>query len=97
MVQDNEATEVSIMSPTEPLIPGFEIIRPLGKGGMGMVYLARQTDGLDREVAIKTILDKYLDQQHADYFRRKFLEEGQRQAEVHHPNILPIFAAGKDR
>lgn len=58
---------------------------------MGQVYLARQTDGLNREVAIKTILDQH----DGDYFRRKFLEEGQRQAELHHPHILPIFVAGE--
>jgi serine/threonine protein kinase len=91
MVSRSAATELSDWTESKPKIPGFEVIRSIGRGGMGQVYLARQTDGLNREVAIKTILD----QRDGDYFRRKFLEEGQRQAELHHPHILPIFVAGE--
>ncbi|MEM1144229.1 MAG: serine/threonine-protein kinase [Pseudomonadota bacterium] len=72
-------------------IPGYEVIRALGKGGMGMVYLARQLGVLEREVALKTILPKHED----EVFRRYFLREGNRQAKLHHPNILPIFTAGE--
>ncbi len=72
-------------------IPGFEILRSLGKGGMGMVYLARQVGVLERDVALKTILPRHED----EVFRRYFLREGQRQAKLHHPNILPIFSAGE--
>ena len=75
-----------------PTIPGFDIVNTLGKGGMGLVYLGHQTDSLNRDVAIKTILDSYT---HHTYFRRKFLEEGARHAQLHHPHILPIFQAGE--
>jgi len=91
MTNESAVTELSNSEEIHPKIPGFEIIRSIGRGGMGKVYLARQTGGLNREVAIKTILDQH----DGDYFRRKFLEEGQRQAELHHPHILPIFVAGE--
>ena len=83
---DAEADAVAAVA-----VPGFTIIRSLGKGGMGMVYLARQQGVLERDVALKTILPKHED----EVFRSYFLREGRRQAKLHHPNILPIFAAGE--
>ena len=84
-------TEISTPGDSFPALPGFKMIRLLGKGGMGQVYLARQLDVLDRDVAVKMILSHRTE----PYFHKRFLEEGQRQAELHHPNILPIFAAGE--
>lgn len=95
---DDDSGSTVIVSPAETppethsvQIPGYEIIQSLGKGGMGMVYLARQIGVLEREVALKTILPKHED----EVFRSYFLREGQRQAKLHHPNILPIFSAGE--
>lgn len=88
---DDDATVVMGDESLGSSIPGYEIIRTLGRGGMGMVYLARQLDVLDREVALKTVLPVHT----GDVFRSYFLKEGQRQAQLHHPNILPIFAAGE--
>jgi len=88
----NDGTVViDVVTETTLEIPGYEMIETLGRGGMGMVYRARQTDMLDREVALKTILPRHEDMM----FRRYFLKEGQRQAQLHHPNILPIFTAGE--
>lgn len=90
----DNATETVLVAEEAPVtveIPGYEILRSLGKGGMGMVYLARQVGVLERDVALKTILPKHVD----DVFRAYFLREGQRQAKLHHPNILPIFTAGE--
>ena len=91
-MSDSEGiTELSTMVDAFPALPGFQMIRLLGKGGMGQVYMARQLDVLDRDVAIKMVLSHRTE----PYFHKRFLEEGQRQAELHHPNILPIFAAGE--
>lgn len=88
------AEDTVLVAQEEPVsveVPGYEIIKSLGKGGMGMVYLARQVGVLERDVALKTILPKHED----EMFRSYFLREGKRQAQLHHPKILPIFTAGE--
>jgi TPR repeat protein/serine/threonine protein kinase len=67
----------------------YEIVRKLGRGGMGQVYLARDTV-LGREVAIKVPrLDKNDAIMHA-----RFLREAQLAAQLHHPNLCTIHDAG---
>src|SRR4051794_8912249 len=72
-------------------IPGFEVIRPLGRGGMGIVLLARQIS-LDRLVAIKllTSLSSNDPVQAAIRFRR----EAELMAKIHHPNIVTVHDFG---
>jgi serine/threonine protein kinase len=72
----------------EPKIPGYDVIRLLGQGGMGKVYLARQ-QVLDRMVAIKTIRTRSNEQSLA-----RFLQEGRVIARLQHPNILSIHDMG---
>jgi WD40 repeat protein/tRNA A-37 threonylcarbamoyl transferase component Bud32 len=70
-----------------PTIPGFEILGELGRGGMGIVYKARQLDQ-DRLVAIKVIRkDRLL---HADAVKR-FRREAQAAARLAHPNVVRVF------
>jgi serine/threonine-protein kinase len=71
----------------EALAGLYDIEAPLGRGGMGLVYLARERR-LDRRVAVK-VLDPELA---ADVERRKqFLSEARTIASLTHPNIVPIF------
>ncbi len=66
----------------------YAVQRELGRGGMGVVYLARE-QRLDRLVAIK-VLPPALDDSD---FRERFLREARTAAQLSHPNIVPIFRA----
>src|ERR1700710_3223089 len=71
---------------------GFRIERRLGRGGMGILYLAVEP-GLDRRVALKLIAPEAA----ADpVFARRFTEESRIAASIEHPNVVPIYAAGEE-
>ncbi len=67
----------------------YSIEREIGRGGMGIVYLARDLK-LDRPVAIKT-LPPHLAADPA--IRERFLREARTAAKLSHPNIVPIYRA----
>jgi eukaryotic-like serine/threonine-protein kinase len=68
----------------------YEIIAPIGAGGMGEVYRARDTR-LGRDVALKILPESFA--RDADRLRR-FKQEAQAVAALNHPNILAIFDVG---
>ena len=73
-------------------IPGYTLIRPLGRGGMATVYLARQ-ESLGREVALKVLAPPA----GGDGDRiagERFLREARIAASLHHPHIVPIHDFG---
>jgi eukaryotic-like serine/threonine-protein kinase len=69
----------------------FEIIRTLGQGGMGEVFLARDTE-LTRQVAIKLLKSRYASD---EQIRRRFLREAQTASILSHPNIATIYEIGE--
>ncbi len=69
----------------------YSLERELGRGGMGIVYLARDVQ-LDREVAIK-VLPAHLAASAA--FRERFLREARTAAGLSHPHIVPIHQVGE--
>ncbi|HEU4631349.1 MAG TPA: serine/threonine-protein kinase [Gemmatimonadaceae bacterium] len=69
----------------------YSLERELGRGGMGVVYLAREVS-LDRLVAIK-ILPPALAARPP--LRERFLREARTAAKLSHPNIVPIFRVGE--
>jgi eukaryotic-like serine/threonine-protein kinase len=76
--------------PAGTLIDGhYRLIRPLGRGGMGVVLLARD-EVLDRDVALKLIRAGGSDSD----LRDRFLTEARAMARVNHPNVLQIHAFG---
>jgi tetratricopeptide (TPR) repeat protein len=65
----------------------YTLERELGRGGMGVVYLAKDTQ-LDRPVALKFI-GSLIDS--SDEFRKRFVREAQAAAKINHPNIIAIY------
>jgi WD40 repeat protein/tetratricopeptide (TPR) repeat protein/tRNA A-37 threonylcarbamoyl transferase component Bud32 len=73
-----------------PDLPGYVILGALGRGGMGVVYKARQKS-LNRVVAIKTVLPgAHVRPEHLVRFR----QEGELLARVQHPNIVQVYESG---
>lgn len=74
------------------VIGDFAVVRELGRGGNGIVYLARQIS-LDRPVALKILQDKYVQDKE---FVENFIREARAAARISHPNIVQAYAVGED-
>ncbi|MFO0960788.1 MAG: serine/threonine-protein kinase [Isosphaeraceae bacterium] len=68
----------------------FRILRPHAKGGMGVVYVARDEE-LGRDVALKEIQDKMAGERQV---RSRFVVEAEIAGGLQHPNIVPIYSLG---
>src|SRR5207244_1757525 len=67
----------------------YEIVKPLGSGGMGIVYLAHDPQ-LQRSVALKLLRPELRAAQ------LRLLREGQAVARLAHPNVVRVFDVGTD-
>jgi len=92
-------TRVAGKSPRAPLSPAeiskffpqLEILECLGRGGMGVVYRARQPH-LNRIVALKILAPE---KEHDPAFAERFSREAQALARLSHPNIVVIYDFGQ--
>ena len=69
----------------------FEVVREIGRGGMGVVYEARQVS-LNRKVALKVLCAGLGLTPHAV---QRFQREAEAAARLHHTNIVPVYATGE--
>ena len=73
------------------VVAGYRIESLVGRGGMGVVYRAREVD-LDRVIALKVIAPDLVED---DVVRARFLREARAAAAIEHPHVIPIHATGE--
>ncbi|MBM4091593.1 MAG: hypothetical protein FJ276_19520, partial [Planctomycetes bacterium] len=71
----------------------YTIVRPIGRGGMGQVSVARD-EPLEREVALKQLLEEAAENPKRC---RRFVEEAEITGQLEHPGVVPVYALGIDR
>jgi serine/threonine protein kinase len=81
---------------TGQLLDGRYLVESqLGRGGIGVVYLARDTKLMDKRVVVKVLLDQLGDDDTQHWVRRKFREEIEALARIDHPGVVGVMHAGE--
>jgi len=79
-----------------PTLGRYEIVKQLGKGAMGTVYLG-QDPRINRTTAIKTVkFSEDFDEEEAQEMKTKFFREAESAGTLSHPNIVTIYDAGEE-
>lgn len=89
----NEKPIAAVTDWSKPRIDGFELLSPLGEGGMGVVWRAKQL-ATQREVAVKLLSSALLGSESA---QQRFQREVELAANLDHPNIATVFESGVNR
>src|SRR6266542_4837931 len=76
----------------EKSIAHYQILEPLGAGGMGAVYKAYD-EKLHRVVALQLLQPEFISQQDR---RRRFLQEARAASALNHPHILTVYEVGEE-
>ena len=88
--REKKQSAVAPLGDAFQIIGRFRIVRLLGQGGSGLVFLAQDTE-LGRYVALKVPRPETL---FTPELRRRFLQEAQAAAALSHPGIVPVYDAG---
>ncbi len=90
-----EPTVIMDNSDAKPTFGRYEILRELGNGAMGTVYLGRDPK-INREVAIKTLDYAQVEGHELEEVKRRFFREAEAAGKLSHPNIVSIYDAGEE-
>jgi predicted ATPase len=82
---------MAALAPDE-IFAGYRLERVLGRGGMGVVWLAWEGPPLSRPVALKLVAPELAGE---GRFRERFLREARLAASLEHPHVCPVYAAGE--
>ncbi|PIS47080.1 MAG: serine/threonine protein kinase [Elusimicrobia bacterium CG08_land_8_20_14_0_20_51_18] len=95
--KNKESTILVSGSSATPTLGRYEVMKELGKGAMGIVYLGKDPK-INRTVAIKTMrFEEGLEEKEMKALKERFFREAQAAGNLSHPNIVKIFDAGEDQ
>jgi serine/threonine protein kinase/tetratricopeptide (TPR) repeat protein len=87
---DSEENNGVEFTPGAVVLDKYEIMRMLGRGGMGQVYLARDRQ-LERLIALKTLSKDFNSDEE---YKARFIREARMASALNHPNILTVYEVG---
>lgn len=91
-MDDPDATRIgSLLQDATLFYSRYQKLRPLAKGGIGIVYVARD-DELSREVALKELQDRFADDPTT---RGRFMREAEITGGLEHPGVVPVHGLGR--
>jgi CHASE2 domain-containing sensor protein/tRNA A-37 threonylcarbamoyl transferase component Bud32 len=90
-----DATVLISGAETKPTLGRYEIMKELGRGAMGTVYLGRDPR-INREVAIKTLRFEDFEEDQVAELKKRFFREAEAAGKLSHPNIVTIYDVGED-
>ncbi|MDD5688587.1 MAG: serine/threonine-protein kinase [Elusimicrobia bacterium] len=94
--KSKDSTVIIEGSKQTPTLGRYEIIKELGRGAMGIVYLGKDPK-INRTVAIKTVrFEDDLPEDQIKAIKERFFREAESAGNLSHPNIIRIFDAGED-
>ncbi len=98
---DNDKTTATLVESNPPseylgmvLKDRYLIERVLGKGGLGLVFLARDKQLVNRAVVIKVLVAERGDQRYDTWFQKKFKQEMEALARINHPGVVGVLDTG---
>ena len=107
LLEENQSTSVNNFSSArtlivtnhglqKPILGRYELVRELGRGAMGVVYLGKDPK-INRQVAVKTMdLTQYNDEE-LPIVRERFFKEAETAGRLNHPNIVTIYDVGDEQ
>lgn len=91
-----QATMMLSGTGTRPTLGRYEVLRELGRGAMGTVYLGKDPR-INREVAIKTLRYDELEHDQLEDVKKRFFQEAEAAGRLSHPNIMTIYDVGEEQ